>query len=141
MRGTLLVIVVVAACDGGAGVTPDAAGTEDALCLQTTYCNLIDQVGCNSDQRCTFVRDDDGGLVEECGAPVPTCVPLAAAPVPVGEPCAVDADGLDACVRGAFCADDGACRALCVVSPDRCAPADGACEPLAGSSMVGVCVP
>lgn len=134
----LLTIVVVAACDGGAGVAPDAADPPEA-CPST--CNPIDQLGCSAGERCTFFRDDDDGLVEACGAPVPDCVGLAAAPVPVGEPCSVDADGLDTCVQGAFCADDGACRALCVVSPDSCAPADGACEALAGSAIVGVCVP
>jgi len=117
-----------------ASISTDAQQTADA---QTTPCDPVTQAACAAGEKCTYIIEQTTPTILGQTA----CAPDGS--VAVGGACTRDANGVDDCLKGAYCSGD-LCTALCSTSPDSC-PTTAKCTPFSAlfddRANVGLCVP
>lgn len=111
--------------------------------LSNSTCNPLTQTGCDADEKCAWIEDQDSPPIGHLG-----CVPVGT--VAVGCACSVGAAGMtgyDDCVEGASCVA-GTCRQICDLDDGApSCPSNSACQPYAdlfvtgGTTVAGVCDP
>jgi hypothetical protein len=145
---TAWLVCVIAACGGGDPPSADPpAGGSAALA-----CDPVDQTGCASDQKCTWIVDIDA---TDGSTEIGHVGCAAAGPLPLGAHCddavAEVGHGADPCAAGALCIS-GTCKPICdpqlvegagagaCAQSDACVTYTGIFES-AGDPIAGVCEP
>jgi len=120
--------VIILALLSGSGCGDDSPASPDAMRLP---CDLVEQTGCESGQKCAAAYGDDGRLTRR------VCVPDGSAEV--GQACSIvdAASGVDDCVTGAHCVE-GVCRALC--APPGNSEANISCRPNLCESLGAIAI-
>ena len=106
-------------------------GTE---CRPVAVC--VSDDSCTRDEKCSLYHFEGGDDLDAIG-----CVPLAGEPAAEGEPCVVDACGLDNCGLGLVCPrndPEAMCVSLCA-SGDVCEA--GSCVDVVDNGALGLCAP